>query len=157
MRLLVPPEQGSAPLVSARVCGLTKFACRSLCCLCCTADAAWTDVPTAADTAHATAECSNAGICNRNTGQCECFAGFEGDACQRSTLPVWCRVVHDFSRVCWRFATCTQCRAPTIALGTGSVSVCPSWPQKPMASRLAWTLPTAATRQMCVPAGIVCV
>ena len=67
--------------------------------LCCTADAAWTDVPTAADTAHATAECSNAGICNRNTGQCECFAGFEGDACQRSTLPaqccvVWCMTAH---------------------------------------------------------------
>lgn len=56
----------------------------------CPADAAWTDVPTAADTAHATAECSNAGICNRNTGQCECFAGFEGDACQRMSCPNDC-------------------------------------------------------------------
>lgn len=56
----------------------------------CPADLAWTDVPTAATTAHATAECSNAGICNRNTGKCECFDGFEGDACQRMSCPNDC-------------------------------------------------------------------
>lgn len=28
-------------------------------------------------------ECSNKGSCNRNTGKCKCFDGFEGIACQR--------------------------------------------------------------------------
>lgn len=44
---------------------------------------AWADIPTAPDTAHALAECSNKGICNRATGVCECYPGFTGDACQR--------------------------------------------------------------------------
>lgn len=33
---------------------------------------------------HTAVECSNQGKCNRNTGKCECFDGFEGDSCQRS-------------------------------------------------------------------------
>ena len=33
--------------------------------------------------AHALAECSNMGLCDRATGKCRCFAGFEGEACQR--------------------------------------------------------------------------
>ena len=32
---------------------------------------------------HAYTECSNAGVCNRKTGECECQQGFEGAACQR--------------------------------------------------------------------------
>ena len=28
-------------------------------------------------------ECSNRGICDRETGECECFPGYEGMACQR--------------------------------------------------------------------------
>ncbi len=28
-------------------------------------------------------ECSNRGVCNRASGLCECFQGFEGKACQR--------------------------------------------------------------------------
>ena len=36
---------------------------------------------------HAYAECSNAGICNRQTGVCECEHGFEGVACQRLVCP----------------------------------------------------------------------
>lgn len=38
-------------------------------------------------TAHEYAECSNAGVCNRQSGECECFPGFEGAACQRMPCP----------------------------------------------------------------------
>ena len=41
---------------------------------------AWTDMPTATDTAHAMAECSNRGECDHSTGQCACHSGFGGDA-----------------------------------------------------------------------------
>lgn len=48
---------------------------------------AWAGVPTARDTVHdRKAECSNMGICDRNTGVCKCRAGFEGPACER----LWC-------------------------------------------------------------------
>jgi len=33
---------------------------------------------------HMLYECSNRGICNTRTGQCECEAGWTGDACQQS-------------------------------------------------------------------------
>lgn len=39
------------------------------------------------NSAHDYAECSNAGLCNRTTGVCECFDGFAGAACQRMTCP----------------------------------------------------------------------
>eukprot|EP01029_Cantina_marsupialis_P027939 TRINITY_DN774206_c0_g1_i1.p1 TRINITY_DN774206_c0_g1~~TRINITY_DN774206_c0_g1_i1.p1 ORF type:complete len:401 (+),score=106.64 TRINITY_DN774206_c0_g1_i1:97-1299(+) len=35
-------------------------------------------------------ECSNAGICDREIGDCICFPGFEGDACQRTICPNAC-------------------------------------------------------------------
>lgn len=37
--------------------------------------------------AHFDMECSNAGLCDRELGQCTCFDGFEGSACDRSTCP----------------------------------------------------------------------
>merc|ERR1719502_14537 len=46
---------------------------------------AWTDMPTATDTAHASMECSNRGSCDRTTGICTCYAGFTGEACQRTS------------------------------------------------------------------------
>jgi len=53
----------------------------------CPAGLAWVDVPTAATTAHALAECSNKGVCDRGTGRCTCFSGFEGAACERMACP----------------------------------------------------------------------
>lgn len=39
------------------------------------------------NTAHAYAECSNKGLCDRKTGQCECLPGYDGTACQRASCP----------------------------------------------------------------------
>ena len=36
------------------------------------------------DEAHFYRECSNKGICNRQTGQCACFKGYEGEGCTRT-------------------------------------------------------------------------
>jgi hypothetical protein len=51
----------------------------------CPAGRAIADMPTAANKAHALAECSGKGTCNRLTGQCRCAPPYEGSACQRST------------------------------------------------------------------------
>eukprot|EP01033_Poteriospumella_lacustris_P009717 gene9717-6954_t len=49
---------------------------------------AWFQEPYIANVAHdIDVECSNAGLCNRETGACECFEGFEGHACQRRSCP----------------------------------------------------------------------
>eukprot|EP01040_Poterioochromonas_malhamensis_P002687 gene2687-2861_t len=45
------------------------------------------DLHKLSQTAHYYTECSNAGICNRETGECECFTGFEGVSCQRMKCP----------------------------------------------------------------------
>jgi hypothetical protein len=39
------------------------------------------------NTAHAYMECSNAGVCDRGTGLCSCFDGFDGAGCQRLSCP----------------------------------------------------------------------
>jgi len=44
----------------------------------------------AASGAHSYKECSNKGHCNRETGECECFAEYEGAACERSSCPNGC-------------------------------------------------------------------
>jgi hypothetical protein len=48
---------------------------------------AWVDIPFFNNTAHRNAECSNAGSCDRKTGNCVCYPGYEGRACDRSTCP----------------------------------------------------------------------
>lgn len=44
----------------------------------------------AAEEAHFYMECSNKGICDRSTGLCQCFDGYEGNGCQRTTCPGRC-------------------------------------------------------------------
>ncbi|KAL7541839.1 hypothetical protein ACHAXR_011265 [Thalassiosira sp. AJA248-18] len=51
---------------------------------------AWSDIATADDTAHQSAECSNRGKCDRNTGQCLCETMYEGSACERLACPNDC-------------------------------------------------------------------
>ncbi|KAG9408158.1 hypothetical protein AC1031_021406 [Aphanomyces cochlioides] len=50
----------------------------------CPSGPSWSSVPTGATTAHAVSECSDMGICDPATGQCKCFPGFVGAACERS-------------------------------------------------------------------------
>ena len=53
----------------------------------CPHDYAWVDKAygnTTANLAHRSMECSGRGHCDRVLGACECFDGFEGEACQRS-------------------------------------------------------------------------
>lgn len=40
--------------------------------------------------AHAYMECSNKGLCDRASGECVCFDGYEGSACQRTVCPNSC-------------------------------------------------------------------
>jgi len=51
---------------------------------------AWSDIASESNAAHAQAECSGRGICNIVSGECDCFAGFTGDACQRTVCPNDC-------------------------------------------------------------------
>jgi hypothetical protein len=46
---------------------------------------------------HPTVECSNKGMCDRKTGICECFEGYEGTACQRMVCPDDC----NDRGICW--------------------------------------------------------
>lgn len=43
---------------------------------------AWADVASSDEVAHARSECSNRGLCDAGTGECECADGFTGKACQ---------------------------------------------------------------------------
>ncbi len=45
----------------------------------------WFGLPSAADTAHDSyVECSNKGMCDRESGLCKCQSMFTGEACERS-------------------------------------------------------------------------
>lgn len=44
----------------------------------------------AADEAHFYLECANKGICDRASGLCTCFDGYEGNGCKRTTCPNKC-------------------------------------------------------------------
>lgn len=46
---------------------------------------AWADKAYSTNLAHQEVPCSNAGVCDPYTGLCNCFDGFDGAACQRSS------------------------------------------------------------------------
>ena len=50
----------------------------------------WFSFPIADNTAHGLKECSDMGLCDRTSGQCQCAEGFEGGACQYMTCPNDC-------------------------------------------------------------------
>ena len=56
----------------------------------CPAGKAIGDVATSSNTAHALAECSNMGTCERSTGICKCFPPFEGSSCEKMACPNDC-------------------------------------------------------------------
>ncbi|DAZ92410.1 TPA: hypothetical protein N0F65_000194 [Lagenidium giganteum] len=56
----------------------------------CPSGPSWFSIPTAANSAGKVMECSGAGFCDRNSGQCKCLAGFEGADCQRASCPNGC-------------------------------------------------------------------
>ncbi len=56
----------------------------------CPFELAWVDTPDKAGAFHKYAECANRGICNRDTGDCVCFDGYEGKGCQRTSCPNDC-------------------------------------------------------------------
>ncbi|CAM9285161.1 unnamed protein product, partial [Phaeothamnion confervicola] len=56
--------------------------------LVCPSGKSWFSAPTADGEAHlALAECADAGVCDRATGECRCAAGFLGAACDRLACP----------------------------------------------------------------------
>ena len=47
----------------------------------CPEEIAWVDTPIGENQGHRLAECAGRGICDRATGDCLCFPGFEGEDC----------------------------------------------------------------------------
>jgi hypothetical protein len=76
----------------------------------CPSGTAWVDFPYANNTAHANyTECSNMGVCNRVTGQCQCRFGFGGAACDAMVCPMSPQVncvVSTRYRFCGNYAVC---------------------------------------------------
>jgi hypothetical protein len=56
----------------------------------CPYEIAWIDTPSSENKAHALAECAGRGLCDRSTGECQCFAGYTGKGCRRTTCPNDC-------------------------------------------------------------------
>ena len=50
----------------------------------------WDAAPHASNQHTIMRECADRGLCNRKTGTCECFSGYEGKGCRRTTCPNDC-------------------------------------------------------------------
>lgn len=56
----------------------------------CPFEISWVDSPNAQGRFHKYLECAGRGICDRTSGECTCFDGYEGKGCQRSACPNDC-------------------------------------------------------------------
>lgn len=56
----------------------------------CPFEISWVDTPDKSGRHHKYAECGGVGICDRSTGECACFPGYEGKGCARSSCPNSC-------------------------------------------------------------------
>ena len=56
----------------------------------CPYDVAWVGAVSNTNDLHPLAECSNKGVCDRSTGLCSYFPGYDGAACQRTHCPHNC-------------------------------------------------------------------
>jgi hypothetical protein len=89
--------------------------------------AAWVaETAAKANDVHPMAECSNRGMCNRGTGLCDCFEGYDGVACQvrrarsfvRSfvnVVMVALRVAPPLAQLSLTFIRCTNCQKSLLA------------------------------------------
>ena len=53
----------------------------------CSSSPAWYDEASSSNTAHASAECSNRGVCDTTTGTCACDTYLTGTACGEFSCP----------------------------------------------------------------------
>ena len=61
----------------------------------CPSGPGWNSIPTASTVAHANKECSGMGVCDRDTGECGCFEGYTGKACERRKFSsAKCKVIN---------------------------------------------------------------
>lgn len=56
----------------------------------CPFEVAWVDHPDVEGHHHKYMECAGKGICDRSSGECQCFDGYEGKGCARSVCPNDC-------------------------------------------------------------------